>query len=200
MTQIEILYKDGGTKLAVDYVKVRALILTEVNTKGGWGFLSDKEKDVVIDSFLEDPLLDTDTNNINKVTHLVTVHGMSSPDAQAYLAVAFATHHVKEVKSCEKRAASQDVAALMATYLDLADARDFIDTTKAMYDMFRLQGIKGTQYGTVGEGLLDFIESQAGTSFEFIGLAQQGYVLKTGVIQDLVTGLVDMLINGNYTK
>lgn len=200
MTQIEILYKDGGTKLAVDYLKVRALILTEVNTKGGWGFLSDKEKDVVIDSFLEDPLLDTDTNNINKVTHLVTVHGMSSPDAQAYLAVAFATHHVKEVKSCEKRAASQDVAALMATYLDLADARDFIDTTKAMYDMFRLQGIKGTQYGTVGEGLLDFIESQAGTSFEFIGLAQQGYVLKTGVIQDLVTGLVDMLINGNYTK
>ena len=201
MTLIEKLYKDNGQKMAVDYLKARSLILEEMNSKGGWINLTDVEKDVIINVFLEDPLVDTATNNTNKVTHLMTTKGMSVTEAQAYLATAYAMHHVKEVKSCEKRAASQDAAELVAIYLNLSDARDFIDTTKTLYDMYRLQGIKGTQYGTVGEGLLDFIESTPGTSFEHIGLAQQGYTINNSMpVSGLVSGLVDILINGNYNR
>lgn len=195
---VTLYRKFGSPKLAIDYLKARELAKQEMINKGGWTELTDEEKFHVIKFFVEDPEFDSATNNANKVGFLTSI-GYSIQDAQLYLPKAYAVHHEKEVVACKKRADSIDASNLVALYLGLDDARDFIETTKSLYDLFRDQGIKGVNYGSVGEGLLDFIESTPGTSFEFLGLAQQGYTTNGGLpISGLITGLKDILINGNY--
>jgi uncharacterized protein YoaH (UPF0181 family) len=198
-TIVQLYRKYGSPKIAIDFLKARALAKIEMVNKGGWNNLTDEEKDYIILFYLKDPSIDEATNNTNKVTYLMG-KGMSYNEAIDYLTTAYSKFHSKERDSTYKRATSVDTTNLLAKYLTTEDMASFLDITKMMIDKYKDEGITGTEYSVVGEGLTDFINSTPGTSFENLGLASQGYVLKTGTIDDLKNGLIDILINGNYAK
>jgi hypothetical protein len=200
METIEKLYRKHGTyKIAVDYLKARSLAIEIMVTKGGWNSLTTPEKNYIIAFYAEDPAMDLATNNQVKGQFLV-MNGVDPASIAKYLRNAYSKHHIKENEACKKRADSIAATDVVAKYLTLVDARDFIELTKTLYDLFKDQGIKGLNYGSVGEALMDFINSTVGTSFETTGLEQQGYTLNTGTWVGFREELIDILINGNYKR
>lgn len=200
MSKIRQLYKKyGSPRLAIDYLKARDLAIDEMVAQGGFNSLSVEDKYYIIFFYAEDPAMTSDDNNTAKVTFLMG-EGFTQAEALSYLTESYSKHHLKERESCLKRANSKKGTSIMATYLNIVDLADFINTTKTMFDNYKFEGIKGTAYGKAGEGIMDFIESTPGTSFENIGLKDQGYVLKQGTITDLITELKSLLVDGNYTE
>lgn len=187
-----------------DYLAMRKAYCDEVLTnKTTWANFSNEEKQRFIDLFLNDPNLNADpllnqqANDQNKVIFLMGL-GYSQAVAQQVLVDSYSEHHVFEIEACTARANASKSTAVVIKYLNISDARDFIETTKSLYDLYADQGIKGVNDGSVGEGLFDFIESTVGTSFEFLGLEQQGYTLKGGTWSTFKAELMDILRNGNY--
>lgn len=202
MSNIKKYYRvkdDTQKKIAIDYLKARELAKDEMVTLGGWGSLTSEDKGYIVDFFLEDPAFDSATNNANKVGYLMGT-GLSLQEAQGYLASAYAAHHKKEKGACYKRANSVRVSEIVATYLSISDAADFVKTIDIPLTLYTTQGIKGVNDGSAGAGLFDFLESTAGTIYETAGLAEQGYTINVGTVNDLITALMDVLRNGNYTK
>lgn len=201
MTRIQQLKrKYGHHKIAVDYLKARDLARDEMVVQGGWNALSDVDKYEIILLFLDDPAFDRATNDANKVGFLMS-KGLTLQQAQMYLVQAYSSHNVLEIEACAKRANSEAIRNILISFLSINDAADFTRVTKDLIALYSTKGIKGINDGTSGEGIFDFIESTSGTTYETAGLAEQGYVLNGGAPYSiLITGLMDILRNGNYKK
>ena len=124
--------------------------------------------------------------------------GYDLQQSQGVLIKSFATHHIKEVRSCADRSNCEQLYFVIAKYLSLDDAGDLIKISHKLFDLFKTQAIRGVNDGNAGEGLFDFLESSVGTTYETSGLKQQGYTLNTGDFSTFITELMDVLRNGNY--
>lgn len=192
-------WKDFALQVCTDYLQFRTYV-TEQLTLKGWSNLSNDEKYFVIDNYIKEDGIDPVTTNYNKIVYLMTVCGMSQPQAISHLQKVYAIHHLKEIESCLKRAQNEKLFTVIAKYLKLEDASDFTKVIALPYQMFVTQGIKGVNDGEAGEGLFDFIESTVGTSYETAGLEQQGYIMANGDpdMSNFIVELMDILRNGNY--
>lgn len=191
-------WKLYGMLLSSDWLQVRKRVIEEVDVKGSWGALTSEEKDVCIELYARPSGVTTTQDSQNKVIYLMTVKGQTQAQAIDFLQQAYADFHAKEIEACKQRANSSKVFKVVSRYLNISDASDFIRTTESLFNLYTTQGIRGTQDGEAGEGLLDFIESTIGTNFEFFGLEQANYTLLQGTIDNFKSELVDILRNGNY--
>lgn len=200
MSTILTLYrKYSNPKIAVDYLKARDLAQEDLVSQGGWNSLNDVDKFTIIDFFVDDPSLTREQNDGNKVVFLMTIKGISQTDAIKYLQRAYSKHNVKEIEACNKRANSVAIRETLLSYLSLGDIADFTRVTKDLIALYTTRGIKGVNDGISGEGLFDFIERTAGTSYATAGLEDQGYTLIAGqTYESLKTELMEILREGNY--
>lgn len=194
ITSIDSWYQ--YTSLCTDFLQTRARVKEILSVKT-WSNLTDSEKDIVIEFYLKEDLIDEDTYNTYKVGYLMG-KGYSLEQASYLLIQAYGNYHIKEVRSCTTRANSEKLYKVIAKYLSLADAGDLIKITHKLFDLYKSQAIRGSEDGNAGEGLFNFLESTVGSSYENAGLAQQGYILKTGTYSDFITELMDVLRHGNY--
>jgi hypothetical protein len=195
ITSIENWY-DYGDVLCTDILQTRDRIKSMVDNIT-WTNLTSSERDLVIDLYLKETNVNENTYNTYKVGHLMS-KGYTLDQSRYLLFQAYGDFHVREVKACEKRCRSEKLYKVIAKYLTLADAGDLIKVTHKLFDLYKSQAIRGTLDGNAGEGLFNFLESTPGSSYEFAGLAQQGYTLNTGSYDDFITELMDILRHGNY--
>ncbi len=195
ITSIESWDEYGGI-LCTDCLQIRDRIKYHFELVS-WSGLTSPEKDIVINWYLKESYKDDDVSNTEKVIYLMS-KGYTLPQAQGILIQAYSIYHIREVNACSKRANSAQLYVVIAKYLSLTNASDLIKITHKLFDLYKSQGIRGTLDGNAGEGLFDFLESTAGTSYETTGLQQQGYTLNTGNYTTFISELMDVLRNGNY--
>lgn len=160
-----------------DYLTIRNEIGTVSGvyaTPSNWPNLTNQEKDIIIEYYLYN---DYPTD---KIVHLMTTRGMSQGDAIKYLQESFAKHHLKDISECKRRASHENVYVIIAKYLSLPEAAIFFSLVQNLFNSYTVQAIKGSQDGTVGLGLFDFIESTPGTIYENAGLSSQGFTMVNG--------------------
>lgn len=182
-----------GAFICSDYLQIR----DRINDLFDWSTATDSEKDLLISHFGYDKNLDSQTNDTNKASYLMS-KGMSLQEAQGFLIQSYAKFHTKEKESCFKRANSEKISEVMLTFLSIEDSRDFIETTKGLLDLYSEMGIFGVNYGSAGLGIMDYIGGTLGTVYENVGLDSKGYILNYGTIEDFKNSLSDVLLNGNY--
>jgi len=182
-----------------DYLQMRRHIDDLINTgsPSGWDSLTTAEKQILIDLHLKDRSLSQAANDTNKVVFLMT-NGLTLEEAQGHLINAYAEHHVNDKISCTTRANSKRSAIIVAKYLQLSDATDFINEIKNLLELYISRGIKGIEYDSLDYGLFDYFKSTPGSPYEFTGLASNAYALKTGTLQNLIDELLDVLWLGKY--
>jgi hypothetical protein len=195
ITSIENWYLHSDA-ICCDYLQMRERVRTILDATG-WSGLTSTEKDIIIELYMQETTKDDATANGEKVAQLMG-KGYSLQEAQGILLKSYASHHLKEVDSCLKRANSEGLYTVIAKYLILDDAGDLIKITHKLFDLYKTQAIKGINDGNAGEGLFDFLESTSGTTYETAGLEQQGYTLNVGDYTSFITELMDVLRNGNY--
>lgn len=193
-----LAWNEHGVKLTTDFLQMREYLRGNLNLKT-WANCTSDERDLLIELFTKETSISDEQDNTNKVTHLVTVYGMSVQEATIHIIKSYATFHIKEVEACKARAHNARLYEVIGTYLNLTDAADLGRVSENLLSRYSDKGIRGMVDTPVsGEGLMDFIESTPGTSYEFAGLAAQGYSMQTGTLQDLIDALVDIFRNGNY--
>lgn len=146
-----------------------------------------------------DPTKTTEENDTNKVIHLMANKGYgSSLEAQGVLLDAFSKFHTEEKEACALRAGSEALTTTLLTYLTLADVLDFNDTIRILKQDYIEEGVWGTEYG-VQEGIMDYVYSVPGTSYDSSGLEETGYILNGGAPWSMFKdALKDILVNGIY--
>ncbi len=165
-----------------------------------WANLSNSEKDFMIDLYLKETDVDQATDDINKATHLITTgQAVDAESVRLLIVDKWSSHHVLDIESCKARANALKLYISIGKYLTISDATDFFITVENLYIGFRDQAIKGTQDGS-DEGLFDYIESTAGTVYEFAGLASKGYVMQNGDPDEsnFVAEIMDVIRHGKY--
>lgn len=107
------------------------------------------------------------------------------------------THHEKSRQNRYDR----HTAALMDVYnrLEKADAQSVLKRLEDsnLLHLYIEYGIEGTASGDI-EGIMDYVNSVAGTSFALNGLIEETYIPVEGTLTDLKVALNDIIINGNY--
>ena len=199
-------WRDYGLQGTTDCMQFREAVTDVVEAKGQlptpilWADFTNDEKDFLIEAYIRETGVTSADDGTRKVTHLMTVHGMSLDDAKAKLQDVWAVYHQKEIASSKTRASSKTIFRILAKYLSLADAADFTNVIEHPYYMYTTQAIRGTNDGETGVGLFDFIESTPGTIYETAGLAQQGYTMANGDpdMTNFISELMDVLRHGNY--
>lgn len=194
VTSIENWYKYDF--LCTDILQTRDRIKSMINNIT-WANLTNTERDIVIELYLKEDVVSENTYNGYKVAYFMG-KGYTLDQSRYLLFQAYGDFHVREIRACYKRANSEKLYKVIAKYLTLADAGDLIKVTHKLFDLYKTQAIRGTLDGNAGEGLFNFLESTPGSSYEYSGLAQQGYTLNTGSYSDFITELMDVLRNGNY--
>lgn len=162
-----------------------------------WSGCTNTEKDIVIKYYLKETNKTQSESDTEKIVYLMGL-GYTQQQAIGFLIQSYSVYHLLEIDSCNKRGNSTKLYDIIGKYISISDAADLIKITHKLFDLYKTQAIRGTTYGTAGEGLLDFITSTPNTSYEFSGLEQQGYVLNTGDYNSFISELMDILKNGNY--
>jgi hypothetical protein len=189
-------YYNYGISATTDFLQLRRYMLEIVNSKT-WTGLSSVEKHRAIHCYLKETSKTRDESQTEKITFLLS-EGDTMEEAINKLTDAFAKFQVANIQSSVQRANSTALYKLIATYLLIQDATDFYKKASSLFLDYKNEGIRGIAYGDEGEGLLDYIESTVGTSFENNGLEEEAYTLKTGSYNDFIVGLQDVLIKGKY--
>lgn len=182
--------------LCTDRLQLRLRIIEILNTQT-WSGISDEERDIVIKYYLKETSKSDSVANEEKVIFLMG-KGFSFGEVQGLLIKSYSIYHLMEIESCYSRANSAKLFEVIAKYLTLVDAADLINITHKLFDLYKTQGIRGVNDGSVGAGLFDFLESTVDTMYETSGLQQQGYVLNTGDYTTFISELMDVLKYGNY--
>jgi hypothetical protein len=73
------------------------------------------------------------------------------------------------------------------------------NNTLDVVDNYVNYGIEGTEVGHE-EGIYDFIQSTVGSSFETIGLSSLNTDTYSGTTEELITNIMEIIKDGNYTK
>lgn len=165
-----------------------------------WANLSDSERDFMISINIKETSISKPTDEVNKVTHLMSTGQAADVESARLLIVnKWAYHHVLDIESCSARAKALRLYVEVGTYLSKEDAQDFFITVENLYMAFRDQAIKGINYGTE-TGIIDYIESTSGTVYEFAGLDSKGYEMQNGDedMTEFKKSLIDVLIHGKY--
>ena len=165
-----------------------------------WASLTNSERDFMIELNLKETVIDQATDDINKVTHLITTgQATTTEEARLIIVNKWAAHHILDISACRERAKALKLYVEIGSYLSIADATDFFITVENLYIAFRDQAIRGTNDGSE-VGLFDYIESTVGTVYEFAGLASKGYTMQNGDLDEtnFINGIMDVLRHGKY--
>ncbi|MHA1286651.1 MAG: hypothetical protein ACTSPB_04520 [Candidatus Thorarchaeota archaeon] len=177
-----------GSRVDLDYI-IRHNLIQSILTERGWNDLNDTERLLIIDLYVyEENAPETEMNdnewrdhqNNLRVAFLMSSQGITQSEAVSYIQSSFGDHHVAEKKACRVRLDGPHLYKVIAKYLDLDDARNFRDHVRNLFYDFRDEAIFGTEHGSVGIGIIDFIKSTPGTIFETAGLESKGYIMQNG--------------------
>lgn len=125
--------------------------------------------------------------------------GMTQVEAQTKLISDWAKYHNNRIDSLNKRVDSESIFIALATYLDFADVVDLVTKIRNLIVDLKNQGILGHSYGNiVTYGVMDWIESTAGSPYENSGLKEQNYSIKVGTVENLINRLHEILVDGIY--
>jgi hypothetical protein len=185
-----------GELACTDYFQIRDNII-DIMTDLRWSGLTSNEKYIAIKYYAREKDVDINTSDTDKVMFLMG-EGYSYDDAVAYVKKSYVIHREKLIESCMSRANSHKLIEVVSTYLDLNDASDLINVTYKLFELYKTQAIFGISGGDGQEGIFDFVLSYPGTSFEFSGLEQQNYTLKTGTWDDFKTDIMSIIKYGIY--
>ena len=194
ITSIESINK-WGLDVCKDELGVHFLMKDFFYTNKTWVTCSNIEKDIVIDNSFYVNFFDPNAD-INKITYLMNIHGMTQPEAIDKLVDEYATVQVKLSKAAEERATGKGLMKIVGTYLSNDDALDLIDTVRILMFNYKEFALIGTLYSDSGqEGIDDYINSRVGTAYEFSGLSSKGYTINPPYTeQNLIDDLSDYLI------
>ena len=160
-----------------DYKVLRNNLIVQVATEG-FSNLSVDEKKIASSHFA-----------VSK-TDRDTVHTI---DEQISNGILFHKESTK-ARSDRRNAAEGEVYNRIQDGLEQAD---LMNDVTAMLDTYVNFGIEGTLEGDI-EGLFDYLESRAGTSFETTGLLSKSYTVEGMTVAQLSAKLMDIFKNGNY--
>jgi hypothetical protein len=181
---VMISINNNWTTAYADYKSARvamyAAMVTKATQVGGWSNLSLLEKQLSSSWFI------VGVNERN------TVHTLQQQIANGRLFKEYAT-------VARKRRLDEAMSQVYnrVSYDDVNTIIYEMDSAKLMYNYVVL-GIEGTLEGDI-EGLIDYILSRVGTSFENIGLTTKNFTVEgMSGTAEFATLLVDIIKNGNY--
>ena len=183
-----------------------------------WGNCTPEEKELltILNITLDDTLVDAttgvptgDSTGIKKslfdkvayyTVKFMTENGKNQATASAIAQLKvkqeIAKHNSRFAHDCE--VAVEDVNEegyiydLAGYYISKENASDMVRKIREHVLDFEKWGITGLADTDVsGAALYDFIESTAGTEYEFTGLAQQGYTILNGTVEEFITDLLN---------
>lgn len=178
ITTIENL-SEHGHHTGRDYKFIRS----EINTlydSSTWSELSDDEKSVCSIYFICSP------------TEAADVHDVPTRVAYGEL------FHINSVESRMKRISRAMSEA--RTRIQQSDVQELIDDLESsnLLDTYITFGREGTIEGDP-EGLFDWVESRAGTSFDGIGMSSKSYTVEGySDMSDFTVYIMDIIKTGNY--
>ena len=180
-------WNDFGTNVANDYVQVKYQINNLVTDTSMWANLSEYEKDLSIQYY-------SYGSPTQAIIHMMTIHGLSQPQAQGFLIRSWHTHHVRLIEAFKSRLSASTY--VIPFFLNFSDGEDLFDTIRNLiYDYTEL-GILGINFGDNNDGIMDYFNSTNG--FTGQGLEENNYVLLQGTWSDFKSQLRDILVYGIY--
>jgi len=194
ITSIENAHLYSGLA-GLDYLGIRSKVKDLFYDAGKlWVNCTNEEKQLVVDYSV---YMDQDDANATteKITFLMTENGLTNPESIQYIQTAYAKDHVLLSTACKCRAGSVSLYEIVAKYLSNDDALDFKNTVRTLLSDYKEDSLIGTQYSTTTteSGIVDYFKSQAGSDYEFTGLASKGYTMQNGDVDE--TNLINDLSN-----
>jgi len=177
-----------GVTIANDYLVVKFEI-KDLCVSKGWNNLTNDEKDLAIKYY-------SYPDFTSAVIYLMTVKGMSQPNAQGFLLLQWHRHHGGVLNSCKQR--WYYVKFVVPKFLSFLDSDDLLNSIEPLIATLNNIGRQGINYGDNKDGIMDYVEST--NSFTGQGLRQAGYTLLYGDYDIFIAEIKDVLINGIYNK
>lgn len=190
-----ISWKKYGFRECTDYLQLRDRVLVALNQRK-WINLSDEEKDYVISLSLKEDSISELQDIQNKIEHLASIGKIEENDlsrGRFFLIKAWSEHHVKQKAVPRLRLGSQKLYEVIGTYLSVDDATTFFMNTRALFNAYESQGIKGSNDGNSISALFNYIEDDD-------GLKSLGFTMQNGDsnMDNFIIGVMDVLRHGNY--
>lgn len=185
-----VVYLDRFSSLFNDYRVVQQSMKNHVLFIG-WGSLSNSDRRIVVDYFAHD-------NDVDKITHLMSVEGLSQDDAERELINCWVVHNRKFTDSLSKRWVES--MKIVSWYLNEVDLEDLWNEARYLInDMIQI-GNLGQDYDDSKNGIMDYLLSTNGFNINDIpsGMEANGYILKHGDWIEFKNALKDCLIDGIY--
>lgn len=187
----------------IDYKKFRDTLIEKVDEKG-FSNLAVEEKRIACEHaavIVGGSPYNNDYDTTSMVTFYIVEDGMTQPQAEYTVLGNIHTSHGGVVSACYERWVAAKKVAMQ--YLNEIDQTDFAKSTESLKNALIDYSILGLNYGQKDDGIMDFIEST--NYFEEAGLREKNYtIISSGspgnTVDDLINGLKDVLVNGNYTK
>jgi len=162
-----------------DYKTIRKEIYISMLTAGGWANLSTEEKEICSKYFIVDASLRTEVHTVDEQI----INGL--------------THHNESIKARNCRYTS----AILEVYnrLTKIESDEILTSIRAhaLDTEYITYGREGTLEGDP-EGILDFIESRIGTSYENTGMSSMEYIPAGMTMQELVDRCKVIIVDGDY--
>lgn len=172
------LWAEYGMQTGKDYKFVRYQIMIIAATIG-WSNLTASEKEIAVKWFAVGK---TERDEILTLDEQIT---------QGYI------HHRKSVESRKNRAEAVMVELYnRLTWLEVTSIINDIESS-GLLNAYINFGKEGTLSGDP-EGIYDYLNAEANTSFANTGLLAKNYTPTGITLPDLVTKIMDILKNGNY--
>jgi len=167
-----------GFHTGKDYKFIRKEIAIIAATTG-WTNLTLAEKTTVVDWFA---IGKTERDEIYTTAQQITLAG---------------DFHKQSTQSRKSR--SETVMLIIYNYFAWSEVESIVNVIELdnLLDKYVNYGVEGTTEGD-GEGLFDYFEATAGTSFSSSGLAATSYVPVTGTLAELITTVMSILRGGEY--
>jgi hypothetical protein len=177
-----------GNIVANDYLVYKNTINDICNQKR-WSGLTNTEKDIAIQYY-------SYPDSTSAVAYLMTVKGMSQPQAQEFLLLQWHKHHGNLMNACKLR--WYYVKLIAITYLSFEDVETLLSNIQLLILLYVTVGRIGINYGDVKEGIMDYIEST--NIYLNNGLRETKYTLLTGTYNDFIQALKNVIVEGIYNK
>lgn len=182
-----------------DYIWTKDRIREVSDAKGGWGFLTDVEKYLIIRYYIYRDL------NTEKVLFLMS-QGMTQAQAQQYLVMAWFKHNqFGFIDSISTRWKFSKFYLLMMCNKQSVELELEREDIAHSLHLMKEYGFVGSEYGDVNtKGIMDYFNSTGyyagqGSPTQKIGFAESGIECYPGVTKrDVIDKVIDVMINGNY--
>jgi hypothetical protein len=186
---VDIYEKTGWQFEGVkDYYYIRQKLEAKCN-EVRWNNLNNSQKQIICDYNAHKPESDLYAFYMSQ--------GKTQQEADNFFWDSWESNHIKTVPCCQER--FHYAKKIFFRRLTMESASNFCDNEVVNINNFMFNAIKGSDYGDIKDGLLDFIEST--NSRQANGMQQVSEMRNPNdTWQSIINDLKDVLINANYTK